>query len=58
LYKLKSQPVFVLDCKKAFGSTALPWSLLTEKSLAGGMVRLYAAARMFFQGQNPFSGSA
>jgi site-specific DNA recombinase len=28
----------VLDCKKASGSTALPWSLLTEKSLAGGMV--------------------
>ena len=28
----------VLDCKKARGSTALPWSLLVEKSLTGGMV--------------------
>ena len=30
----------VLDCKKARGSCVNPWSLLVEKSLTGGMVRV------------------
>ena len=29
----------VLDCKKARGSCVKPWSLITEKSRSGGMVR-------------------
>ena len=42
----------ILDCKKARGSCVKPWSLLVEKSLTGGMVSLYDAARTFFQGQS------
>jgi hypothetical protein len=40
-----------LDSKKARGCALKPWSLLHQSSLSGGMVRLYASARQFFQGQ-------